>query len=83
MNQQRSGFLLNEEQRRCVYCHTRLPEEPEEIRRVFERGERQSTTWGVYRCTNPDCLRRTFVIYQPQQVLPTEKRGTHENTRDR
>jgi RNA-binding protein YlmH len=49
----------------CLYCHTLLPEEPEEIRRVFAHAGMKPTIWIGYRCANPACQEKNFVLYAP------------------
>jgi hypothetical protein len=55
---------------RCAYCQAVLPEEPEELRRVFEQRGDQPEYWLVYRCANEACRRRTFVADASSLLAP-------------
>jgi hypothetical protein len=65
MDDQAHGKAVDRQHFLCQYCHGMLPEEPEEIRRVFGCVGMQPVIWIAYRCVNVSCQKKNFVLYTP------------------
>jgi hypothetical protein len=63
MDDRMQATYVGQQQYFCLYCHTLLPEEPEEIRRVLVHAGMKPTIWIGYRCANQACQQKNFVLY--------------------